>query len=320
MLRRKWFYLDAATEGGEGGGDSATTTTQSATTSAATTGTATQAAATATKETKNDSYWPEDWRQTVSKADAKVLSRLERYASPAAAMEALIAAQNRISAGELKPVLGKNPSADELKEWREAHGIPDAPDKYDIKDTKLDAKDPSVQAILKAAHDSNQTPEQIKATLKAWNDVVNASLETRSTHDREVTKTSEDTLRAEWGSDYRRNVNLINGLFDGNADQKLKDMVLESRLPDGTPFASSPDVLKMLLSLALIQNPTGIVVPGAGGNQAEGIREELAKIDKVRATNRGVYNKDDKMQERERTLIAAAIQMGAMDENGNWKK
>src|SRR3990172_7165987 len=48
---------------------------------------------------------PADGRQQYAGDDPKKLSRLERYASPKAALDALFAAQQRISSGELKAAL-----------------------------------------------------------------------------------------------------------------------------------------------------------------------------------------------------------------------
>ena len=252
-------------------------------------------------------YWPADWRSTVSKGDAKILGRMERYASPEAAMQALIAAQNRISAGELKPVLGKDATPEQIKEWRDAHGIPEAPDKYALsKDVKVDHLDKSVlDTVLAAAHASNQTPEQISATLKAWNQIETMASDKRAEADQKVQKDAEDLLRAEWGGEYRRNINLIQGLLDGQASPELKDKFLNGRLSDGTPIGSSPDALKMLASLALINNPTGTIVPGSEGNMMMGVNEEIAKIEGIMRTNRQTYNKDEAMQARYRELLAA---------------
>lgn len=239
-----------------------------------------------------EGYWPADWRETVSKGDAKILQRVSRYASPQAAMDALIAAQNRISAGELKPVLGKNASAAEVAEWRKEHGIPDTPDKYDLgKDVKIEGMDPKLLGeVFKAAHESNQTPEQVKATMKAWSQISNAVTEQRTEKDIEVQKASEDALRAEWGGEFRRNINLIHGMLDGSASPELKTKLLGGRLADGTPIGSSPEALKFLVGLALIQNPTGIVVPGSEGNQAKGIDDRIAAIESMMRTDRKAYN------------------------------
>ncbi len=253
-----------------------------------------------------EAYWPADWRDTVSKGDAKILQRMSRYASPQAMAEALIAAQNRISAGELKPVLGKNPSADELKAWRADHGIPETADKYELKDIKIEGMDPKLLGtVMEAAHASNQTPEQLQATMKAWTKISQDVAATRAESDIAVQKTSEDTLRAEWGNEYRRNINLIHGMLDGAATPQLKDALLSGRLADGTPIGSSPDALKLLVNLALIQNPTGIVVPGSEANQMQGIEDEIGRIEKVMNTNRSAYNKDEKMQARYRELLGA---------------
>src|ERR1700758_5352632 len=77
-------------------------------------------------------FWPADWRERVAGEDPRGRERLGRYASPADVAKALIAAQNKISSGELKPALGKNASAEEVAQWRKAHGIPEVPDKYDL--------------------------------------------------------------------------------------------------------------------------------------------------------------------------------------------
>ena len=254
-----------------------------------------------------EGYWPADWRDTVSKGDAKILARMGRYASPAAAMEALVAAQNRISAGELKPVLGKNATPEQVKEYREALGIPETPDKYDLgKDIKIEGMDPTLLGeVLKEAHESNQTPDQVKATLKAWSKISQSVKEQQYESDVNIQKTSEDALRAEWGTEYRRNINIIHGMLDGAASPGLKDAIMGGRLADGTPIGSSPDALKFLVGLALIQNPTGVVVPGSEANPMKGVEEELAKIDQTMKTNRTTYNKDEKMQARYRELLVA---------------
>ena len=267
-------------------------------------------------------YWPDDWRETVSKEDGKTLARLQRYASPDAALAALIAAQNRISAGELKPVLGKNPTADQVAEYRASLGIPETADKYDLgKDVKIaDTEKALMGKLFEAAHGSNQTPDQVKATLKAWRGIQSEVAEAQAKNDTERKTTAEDSLRAEWGPEYRRNLNLINGLLDGAGSPEVVGKLLDSRLPGGTRFGDSPEVLRLLVGLALVQNPTGVVVPGGEGDLGKGLREELTKIQEVRSTNRGKYDKDEKMQARERDLINAAIKVGLMDANGDWKK
>ena len=260
--------------------------------------------------------WPENWRETVSKDDAKVLGRLQRYASPEAALQALIAAQNRIAAGELKPALGKNATPEEVQEWRTAHGIPESPDKYDLKGIDLEGTDKTaIDAFLKAAHGANQTPEQVKATLGAWNAIKQEAMTARHEADKAAETAAQDTLRAEWGNEFRRNMNLVHGLLDGSGSQELKAKFLGGRLADGTPIGSSPDALKMLVGLALIQNPTGVVVPGGDAARDQNLREELDKLQKVPAAK-----KSEAQSQRQRDLIELAVKSKLMDASGNWVK
>lgn len=254
-------------------------------------------------------YWPEDWRKTVSKEDAKTLARLERYASPEAALHALIAAQNRIAAGELKPVLGKNATPEQVAEYRQALGIPETADKYDLGKDAAGIPADALAEILKEAHATHQTPEQVKATLRAQRSVIQGITSARAEADIKAQTDGEDALRAEWGPEFRRNISLIHGMLDGAASPALKEAILGGRLADGTPIGSSPEALKFLVGLALIQNPTGVVVPGSDGNQMQGVEDEITKIETTMRTNRAAYNKDEKLQLRYRELLGAREKM-----------
>lgn len=249
--------------------------------------------------------WPENWRETVSKEDAKKLARLQRYASPEAAIDALIEAQNRIAKGELKPTLGKNATPEQIKEWRQANGIPESPDKYDLGDAAKNFSPEAISMLLADAHATNQTPEQVKASLGVYGKVLEKALEQRAENDTLARQNAEDSLREEWGPEYRRNLNIVHGMLDGTTSQKLKDTVLDSRLPDGTRFGDSPEVLKLLVSLALIQNPAGIVVPGSGADPLKGAEDRIAQIETLMRTNHAAYVKDEKVQSEYRQLLDA---------------
>lgn len=257
-------------------------------------------------------YWPADWRETAAKGDEKRLNALRRYGSPEAALDALAAAQDRIRSGELAPRLGKNPTAEELKEWRESHGIPDAPNKYDLGE-KAAKDDPVVAEFLKTAHDSNQTPEQVKATWSMWERIKTVVNEQRADQDLNLERDCEDVLRQEWGPEYRRNINIVHQLLDSTATPNLKDQFLGGRLADGTPIGSSAEAMRMLVSLALIKNPAGAIVPGSGANPEKGLREALETLQKIPAAK-----KTPEQDQKQRELISAAIQLKVMDAEGNW--
>ena len=244
----------------------------------------------------------------MAKGDAKVLTRLQRYASPEALSEALIAAQNRISSGDLKPVLKKDSTAEQIAEWRAANGIPEKPDGYDFgKDVKIPPEGKAfLDKYLPVAHAANMTADQIKSNLSFIAEVNKAEKQQQQLRDVELEETGEEALRAEWGGEYKRNITFIHNLLDGAATPEFKDKLLGGRLADGTPIGSDPAALRFLMGLALVQNPTGTLVPGFNNNPAQGVAEEMAKIEKVMKTDRSTYDKDETMQARYRELIDAS--------------
>lgn len=254
--------------------------------------------------------WPTNWREQYSKEDAKKLEKLQRYQSPEAALDAMFAAQQRISSGELKPVLKKDATPEQLADWRKAHGVPQTPGQYELQGVAIEESEkPMFEELFKSAHETNQSHDQVAATAKAWGLIRAKAFEAQAEKDRSLASSSEDALRAEWGPEYKRNINLVHSLLDGQASPRMKDSLLSGRLADGTPVGSSPAALKMLLGLALINNPTGVVVPGGNANVGQAVADEIASIEKDMKVNRQAYLKDEAKQQRYRNLIEARSKM-----------
>lgn len=254
--------------------------------------------------------WPADWRDKFSGGDAQKAARLQRYASPQALTDALIAAQNKIRAGDLKPALGKDAKPEEIAAFREAHGIPEAPDKYDLGDVEVPESDKElVNKFLASAHTVNMTPEQVRTTLKAYNEISEAARNARMAQDVEIKTTTEDALRAEWGDDFRTNINLVTNLLD-TAPAGLREKLLQGRLSDGTPIGSSPEALRFLVGLARERNPAGVVTP-SGVATAQSVEDEIQKIETLMRNDRAAYNRDNKLQARYRQLLGWRAQQSA---------
>jgi hypothetical protein len=209
-------------------------------------------------------------------------------------------------------VLAKNATPEQIAEWRAANGVPETPDKYDLGGTKVsDAGKAFLEKYLPVAHAANMTPEQVKANLSFIAQVNKDESDARALNDRQVQDDGEEVLRAEWGTEFKRNINFIHNLLDGAATPAFKDKFLGGRLADGTPIGSDPESLRFLMQLALVQNPTGTLVPGYNANPAQGVDEEIAKIDKMMRTDRKAYDKDEKVQARYRELLEAREKLKA---------
>lgn len=321
MWTRKFFYLDE--ENGDGGnGDGGDTTTDTTTTAAdTTTTTAADTTTTTAADTKTDTTtttdtttqkpgdWPDDWRQKLS-PDGKHSKTLDRFASPNAILDSYIALRQKVDSGELKvatpyPDKGK---PEEQAAWRKAHGIPDKPEEYNLKfeDGLVigDADKPIVDDFLKVAHEANTSPEQVNKLLHWYYGNQEKALEAQAEKDRAFLAQSEDTLRAEWGGEYRANVNMIKGLVD-TMPASIQDLFVNSRLSDGTALMNHPDMARWLVHNARTINPVATVVPGAGANISGAIDDEITQIETLMKTDRKAYNADAKIQARLRELYNA---------------
>lgn len=275
----------------------------------------------ALEKSKEQATWPEQWRELYAKGpdgkpDEKKLKQLQRYAAPTAALDALFAAQQKLSSGELKSVAPypKDGTEDEKARWRAEHGVPPAPDKYETKwpDGYVVGEEdkPLVDAFLKYAHENNLPQDVVNSQLNWWAQQDELQAQMQEDEDLQYLQQSEDVLRNEWGEEYRKNVKIINGFLD-TAPKGVKDAFLSGRTADGAPVGSHPGILKWLVSMARQTNPATTVVPGAGANAMHTIEDEIKSIENVMRTDRKKYNADAKMQQRLRDLYSARDKMKA---------
>lgn len=258
--------------------------------------------------------WGDDWRQRMAGDDTKALKRLERFNDPTEVFRSYRAIEQRIDSGELRSKLPADAKPEELTKWRQENGIPETPDKYDLKfESGLvigEDDKPIVDGFLKHAHANNMTPDAVKANLEWYYSEVERQTSERHEQDKAAEQRAQDVLRPLWGNEYRENMNRISSLLamgQGNLTEKL----LRGRLSDGTPIGSDPDVLRFLATLSRELNPTGTIVPAAGGNVASAVEDEIASIEKLMKTDRKAYDADEKKQARLRELYAARDRMGA---------
>lgn len=279
------------------------------------TGETTEATESTTETTEKADGWGDDWRQQYAGDDEKMQKRLERYASPKAALDALVAAQNKIASGELKSVLPPDASDEERAEWRADNGVPESPDGYELNLGEGvvigEADKPLVDSFLEAAHESNLHPSQVNEVMGWYFDAQEQQALERETQDEQMRQTFEEELRAEMGQDFRRNVQLATNIIP----DELKEKFIFARLADenSTPLGSDPDVIRWLTGLAREINPIATVVPGSGANAMQAIESEIATLKGMMGDRESEYWKGPKSQEhqaRYRELIAAQQKHG----------
>jgi hypothetical protein len=229
-------------------------------------------------------------------------------------LDALISVQNKISAGELRsnaPFPDKGTPEQQI-EWRRMQGLPEAPEKYQIKlgDGLVvgDEDKPIVDSFLKAAHSANMPEGQVNSLLKWYFDeVVEGEQARRHEADEKVRTEVDQSLKQEWGQDYQKNKMIIEAFLD-SGPPGIKDALFGARLADGTPLASNLDVLRFLADKGREYNPTITVVPGDPTTVQKTIVDELSNIQAMMGNRQSDYWKGPKseiLQKRYRELVEA---------------
>lgn len=255
----------------------------------------------------------DDWaslREKFAKGDDKLSKRLARYSSVDSALEALVAAQDKIAKGEHKTPLGADATPEEIAAYRAANGIPEKPEDYKVELAENlvigDADKPLVDAFLKdVAHPANMPPAEANKMLSWYFAQQEAAAEQRTQADFNAKEQGEEALREEWGSEFKLNKNLIIGMLD-SAPDGVKDNLLSARTADGTPLASHPATLRWLADVARELNPVATVVPGSGTNSLQTVETELAGLKKMMGDKNSEYWKGPlaaKHQERYLKLV-----------------
>jgi len=160
-------------------------------------------------------------------------------------------------------------------------------------------------ALVERMHKVNAPPAAVQEGLRFVTDWQAQVIEKRLEADETLRGSTEEALRAEWGSEYKANRNNILSLIS-TAPEEVGEALLNSRMPDGTPFVGTPAAVKWLAHLARQINPFGAVIPGAGAGTPMGnVDGRIAEIEKFMHTNNSAYVKDEKMQKEYRDLLDA---------------
>lgn len=255
--------------------------------------------------------WPEDWREQIAGADDKTLKRLQRYNAPSDALKALTALQAKISAGEMRSRLAKDAKPEDIQKWREENGIPEAPDKYDIEQPKGIEKT-AFEKFLKASHDTNATPEQVKAMTEFWVNERAEAAKTVQAEDVRFANEQRDTLTAEWGKEYDTNIARVQAVL-GLFPDEVRQLLVGARLADGRPLSAHAGVLKAFAQISREIDPAGTLTSFGTESQQGNVDSRIEQIEKVIKTNRSQYNNDEKMQDEYRRLLAAREKMKARE-------
>ncbi|CRY63027.1 Uncharacterised protein [Yersinia kristensenii] len=299
------------TDGGEGSGGNAPEVTVDATAPVTTTENTPQPSTLNAPDKAAPAVvaeFPEDWRDKLAGDDQKYRKQLERYASPQALAKAHKELQSKVSSGELLKAakLPENPTPEELTAWRKDNDVPEkAADYLSGMPSGViigDEDKERVNSFIETMHGKNVSKDVVQAAIE-WNQ-SKIETERQEIYDRnaDLQEQTEEALRAEWGPEFKRNINLVNGVI-ATLPEAARDVFAGAKALDGTALFNNPDIMRWMVDMARKVNPVGTVVTGATNISA--VDSELEQIEKVMKDNRSAYNKDAKMQDRYMQLLEA---------------
>ena len=275
--------------------------------------------------------WPSDWRdrfaQSIKPGDRKFRERLERFNAPTEIGKSWLAAESKISTGAAQNALPANASADEVAAWKAEQGLPLEAGDY-IAAMELpkgivfgEAETPLVESFAQAALNNNWEQGTYNQALAWWSEEQIKLSAAREAADDAFHRSSDDALRAEWGNDYRKNVNAIGNILATLPDEmhirdgertEVGGVLLAARLPNGRLLGDHPAFVKWLANHARELNPTATLLPAGAGDATGGIDNEIANIEKLmkdRASDYWRGPKSAQMQQRYRELLDGRARM-----------
>ena len=243
-----------------------------------------------------DGHWPDDWRAQMANGDAKAARLLERYTSPDAVGKALMSAQHRIRSGELKLRPGPEATEEQLADWRLQHGIPETAKDYDVPillDGKYEDLDEfgkaSIDAFRGTFHELDMPPEHAEKIMSVANDVAVQQMERQAETDAIRQEDTEDSLRMDWGADYKKNIALNAQFMQDKLGDSWQSFVT-ARTPEGLRLADDPKFNKFINQMA--RSEGGTVLQTGETVAGHNVQARIEEIRKVMSTDYSKYKRE----------------------------
>lgn len=252
---------------------------------------------------------PDDATPEQKEEHDKLTKLVKRFNTLPDAVKALREAQRKISSGELKAPLAKNATPEQVAEWRKENGIPEKPEDYKIELPKGvvlgDADKPIVDGFVKAMHEKNTPPDVVNAAVAWYVQSQEERLQAMAESDKQYRAAMEDTLREEWGTDFRANKDGVEAMV-GQWPEDVRKALLTARTGEGF-LIEHPGVMRALADQARQLGFVGATVVPKGGDLGASVDQEIAAIEKSMfnedGTKNSAYWKSDKAQARYAQLL-----------------
>jgi hypothetical protein len=201
--------------------------------------------------------WPDDWRDKLAGGDEKLKNLLNRYTAPdafAKAFKELRAAHDsRKPAKEEAGGLPENPTDEQLAAWRKAKGVPEKPEDYEFEVPEgkelSDGEYDILMDFAKSMHEKNMPAETVKGISSWFLEYQDVVAQRNADAAYEARMATEEKLRAEWGGDYKPNINLMSNVLQEHLGTQASEF-LSKPFMDGTRLGDNETFIKLMADVA----------------------------------------------------------------------
>ncbi len=233
--------------------------------------------------------------------DGAIAKQMERFGEPGDFGKSFREQQATLSSNKQAVPLPENATDEDIAAFRKTNELPaevgdylkDLPDGLILGETDI----PIAEVFMGVLHDEFVPAKLGHALLARYGEFQEQlqadEVEMDSGHNVETTK----ELRADWGSDYRANINIVHAFMEKTFGKEAKEQLLNGRYQNGRGFMNDVNVLKGFAEIARAADPLAPIVV-TDTNAVTTMNDEIAEILAFMRKDRTAYNKDEKMQAR----------------------
>lgn len=201
--------------------------------------------------------WPEDWRDQLAGGDEKLKNLLSRYTAPDAFAKAFkelrTAYDSRKPTKEEAAELPENPTDEQLAAYRKAKGVPDKPEDYEFEVPEgkelSDGEYDILMDFAQAMHAKNMPASAVKEISSWFLEYEDIVAQKNADNAYQARMQTEEKLRAEWGADYRANVNLMSNVLQEHLGTNAGSF-LSQQLMDGSRIGDNETFIRLMADVA----------------------------------------------------------------------
>lgn len=255
-------------------------------------------------------------------SDAEFRKRLERFQDENAFATSYRSLEQKLSSGEYRPVTPypDKGTPQQQAAWCAERGIPTEASHYKIQLQGIvpgEADKPMLESFAKHAHERRWSNEIYNQAADWYYKEVDNRRAAIEKADADYRIAAEDTLRADWGTDYRKNHQIMQNFVAG-LPEDVRNAIVGGRGPDGRPLGDNAALIKWMTQLHLdLTGGHASILAEAGSGGGKGVDARLNEISAMRRNDPDGFERLPNVKDiRAEELRLLEVRQRQMDRQG----